>query len=148
MEAQPDFKEMFELLNRHKAQFIIAGAYALAFHGVPRNTGDIDVYINPTRANARKILAALNDFGFGSLKLTEADFTILGNVIQLGAPPVRIDFLNELSGVSWNEADKGKIAGNYGGVQVHYLGRAQLVANKWATGRKKDLADLEAMGEE
>jgi hypothetical protein len=147
MEAQTDFKDMFELLNRHKAQFIIVGAYALAFHGVPRNTGDIDVYVNPTAANARSILAALKDFGFGSLGLTEIDFTRMGNVIQLGTPPVRIDFLNSLSGVSWKEANGGKIGANYGGVQIHYLGRAQLVANKRETARKKDLADLEAMGE-
>jgi hypothetical protein len=147
MEAQPDFKEMFELLNRHKAQFIIVGAYALAFHGVPRNTGDMDVYINPTAGNARSILAALRDFGFGSLGLAEVDFTQVGNVIQLGTPPVRIDFLNSLSGVSWKEADGGKIGGDYGGVSIHYLGRAQLVANKRGTARKKDLADLEALGE-
>ncbi|HET9868894.1 MAG TPA: hypothetical protein VFR02_00135 [bacterium] len=147
MEAQPDFKELFALLNRHKAEFIIVGAYALAYHGIPRNTGDIDVYVRPTALNARRVLAALGDFGFKALGLTEADFQRPGNIIQLGVPPVRVDFLTALSGVTWKESDQGKAAGNYGGVKVHYLGRAQLVANKRKTARKKDLADLEALGE-
>ena len=123
------------------------GAYALAHHGAPRNTGDIDIYVRPSPDNARRVVEVLGEFGFGSLGLSETDFTQLQQVIQLGRPPVRIDLLTSLSGVSWEEADCGKVPGTYGDVPVSYLGRAQMTANKRATGRLKDLADLEALGE-
>jgi hypothetical protein len=147
MEAQTDYKELLELLNLHKVEYIIVGAYALAFHGAPRNTGDIDIYLHPTPENALKTLNALDAFGFGDLGLTSVDFEKGGNVIQLGTPPVRIDLLTSISGVSWEEAFSGKVDGTYGDVPVAYLGRAQYAANKRAIGRKKDLADLEAIGE-
>jgi hypothetical protein len=147
LETQPDFKELLELLNQNKAEFIIVGAYAMAFHGVPRNTGDIDVYVRPTPENAGRVVTAIRDFGFGSLGLKEGDFSQLGQIIQLGNPPVRIDLITSISGVTWQEADAGKAPGQYGPVPVHYLGRQQIVANKRASGRKKDLADLEALGE-
>jgi hypothetical protein len=147
MDPQPDFKELLTLLNRHKAEYIIVGAYALAFHGVPRNTGDIDIYVRPTPSNAKQVIETLKDFGFGSLNLSEEDFLKPGQVIQLGHPPVRIDILTSISGVSWEQADKGKAAGKYGDVSVHYLGRQEYTANKRASGRKKDLVDLDALGE-
>jgi hypothetical protein len=148
MEVQKDFKELLELFNRHNVEYVIVGAYALAHHGVPRFTGDIDIYVHPTPENAQKILAALDDFGFGSLDLTAEDFQKPGSVVQLGVPPVRIDIITSIPGVVWQEADKGKNEGLYGDVPVYFLGREQLVANKRATGRKKDLADLESLGEE
>jgi hypothetical protein len=148
MEVQKDFKELLELFNRHNVEYVIVGAYALAHHGVPRFTGDIDIYVHPTPENAQKILAALDDFGFGSLDLTAEDFQKPGSVVQLGVPPVRIDIITSITGVVWQEADKGKNEGLYGDVPVYFLGREQLVANKRATGRKKDLADLESLGEE
>lgn len=148
MEVQPDFSEMFELLNRHKVEYVIVGSYALAFHGIPRNTGDIDIYVRPTPANALRIIEVLNDFGFSSLGLTQNDFSQPEQIIQLGTPPVRIDLLTSITGVTWEMADAGKVAGKYGDMPVHYLGKAQFVANKRATGRKQDLADLEALGED
>ena len=148
MEARPDFRELFELLNRHNVEYIIVGAYALAFHGVPRNTGDIDVYVRPTSTNAEHILDVLKDFGFSSLGLTQKDFDHPGQIIQLGNPPLRIDLITSISGVTWEAADAGKAPGKYGDMPIHYLGRTQLLANKRASGRKKDLADLEALGEE
>ena len=148
MEVQPDFSEMLELLNRHKVEFLIVGSYALAFYGAPRNTGDIDIYVRPAQENAQRILGALKDFGFGSIGLAEKDFVQIGQVIQLGIPPVRIDLLTSITGVTWEEANGGKVPGKYGDIPVHYLGREQYVANKRSTGRKKDLADLEALGEE
>jgi hypothetical protein len=148
MEVQKDFKELLELFNKHKVEYIIVGAYALAYHGVPRFTGDIDIYVHPTPENAQRIFAALDDFGFGSLDLTAEDFQKPGSVVQLGVPPVRIDIITSITGVVWQEADKGKNEGLYGDVPVYFLGREQLVANKRATGRKKDLADLESLGEE
>lgn len=147
MEVQPDFRDLLKLFHSRGVEYVIVGAYALAHHGVPRNTGDIDLYVRPTPANAKRILEALTEFGFGSLGLKEEDFTRAEQVIQLGRTPVRIDLLTSISGVAWDEAEAGKAEGRYGDVPVAYLGRAQLTANKRAAGRTKDLADLEALGE-
>jgi hypothetical protein len=122
MEAQRDFSEWLALLNERKVEYLVVGAYALAFHGSPRFTGDLDVYLRPSIGNAHKVMGALAAFGFGSLGLAESDFTQEGQVIQLGAPPVRIDLLTSITGVSWDEADQGKVSGQYGDVSVFYLG--------------------------
>ncbi len=148
MEVQKDFKELLELFNGHKVEYMVVGAYALAFHGVPRFTGDIDIFVHPAPENANKVLAALADFGFGSLNLTVDDFQAPDSVVQLGVPPVRIDIITSITGVSWEDADRGKKEGLYGDVPVYFLGREHYIANKRAIGRKKDLADLESLGEE
>jgi hypothetical protein len=148
MEVQKDYKELLELFNRHKVEYMIVGAYALAYHGVPRFTGDIDIFVHPSPGNAINILSALADFGFGSLNLTIGDFQIPNSVVQLGVPPVRIDIITSITGVTWVEANMGKSEGTYGDVPVYFLGREQYIANKRAIGRKKDLADLESLGEE
>ena len=148
METHPDFKDLLALLNEHKVEYIIVGAYALAFHGAPRFTGDIDIYVNPTKENANRIVSALFAFGFGTLGLTPEDFQKPDQVIQLGVPPVRIDLITSITGVSWDQANAGKISGNYGNIPVSFLGRAQYIANKKATGRAKDWADIEALEDE
>ncbi len=148
MEIRTDFKELLELFNKHKVEYLIVGGYALAFHGSPRVTGDIDLFVRPTNENAERILAALNDFGFGSLDLSKKDFTTPGMVVQLGVPPVRIDIITRVSGVSWEQADAGKVSGRYADTPVFFIGREDFIANKRATGRKKDAADIEALGGE
>jgi len=148
MEIQKDFKELLELFNAHKVEYLVVGGYALAFHGAPRFTGDIDLLVKPDSENAKRILTALAEFGFGSLDLSEADFTAPQNVIQLGMPPVRIDIMTSVTGVSWEKAMAGKVQGSYGDTTVHFISRDDLIANKQALGRKKDLADLEALEEE
>jgi len=148
MEVQQDFKKLLELFNVHKVEYVIVGGYALAFHGVPRYTGDIDILVRPDDENARKVLAALDEFGFGSVGLEKSDFTDLGKVVQFGVPPIRIDIISSLTGVSWEEAFSGRGKGKYGDTPVYYLGRNQFISNKRAIARKKDLADLEALGEE
>jgi hypothetical protein len=148
MEAQPDFKDLLELFNVHNVKYMIVGGYALAFHGAPRYTGDIDILVEPDAKNARNILNALDEFGFGSSGLTIQDFENSDNVVQLGVPPVRIDIITSLSGVSWKEAYSNHESGEYGGILTKFIGRKQFVLNKHATGRKKDLADLEALDEE
>jgi len=148
MKVQPDFRELLALLNGHNVEYVIVGGYALAFHGVPRYTGDLDILVKPVPANARQILAALEEFGFGLLGLTAEDFILPDRVVQLGVPPVRVDFITSLTGVPWLEAFAGRVAGKYGDVRVYFIGRDQFIANKRATGRKRDLADLEALGEE
>jgi len=147
MEAQKDFRDLLELLNAHKVEYLIVGAYALAFHGAPRYTGDMDIYVKPNSTNAQRIMAALKDFGFGSVELSATDFEAEDKVVQLGFPPVRVDIVTSITGVSWEEAVSGRIEGTYGDVRVYYIGREQFISNKRVLGRKKDLADLEALGE-
>ncbi len=108
----------------------------------------MDIYVKPNPTNAQRIMAALNDFGFGSAKLSATDFEVEDKVVQLGFPPVRVDIVTSITGVSWEEAASGRIEGIYGDIPVYYIGREQFVSNKRALGRKKDLADLEALGEE
>lgn len=147
MEVQPDFRELLALFNDHRVSYMIVGGYALAFHGAPRFTGDLDIFTKPDLENARRIVAALDAFGFASLGLRAADFERPDQVIQLGVSPVRIDLITSITGVSWDEAFAGRIPSTYGDVAVHYIGREQFIVNKRATGRKRDLADLEALGE-
>ncbi|AEI14061.1 hypothetical protein Flexsi_0373 [Flexistipes sinusarabici DSM 4947] len=146
MEVQKDFKEFLEYLNKNNVEYVIVGAYALAFYGVPRYTGDIDILINPSEDNAKRLLKALREFGFGSLDLKMNDFTTTDNVIQLGYAPVRIDILTSISGLTFEEVDKGKEEGMYGDVPVYFIGKNEYIRNKRKIGRFKDLADLESLG--
>jgi len=146
MEVQPDFRELLALLNDHKVEYIIIGAYALAFHGAPRYTGDIDIFVKHTTINAQRIISALDELGFSSVGLKIKDFESPDKVIQLGVPPVRVDIITSITGVSWEEAFSGRAKGKYGDIPVHYIGREQFISNKRALGRKKDLADIEALG--
>jgi len=109
MEVQLDFRELLVLLNKHKVDYIIIGAYALAFHGVPRYTGDMDIFVKPSRINAQRIMAALDEFGFGSVGLKAQDFGSPDKVIQLGVPPVRVDIITSITGVSLEEAFSGRL---------------------------------------
>ncbi len=148
MEVQPDFRDLLELFNKHQVEFLLVGGYALAFHGAPRYTGDMDIFVQLSPQNATRIMAALKEFGFGSVGLTAEDFQKENMVIQLGVPPVRVDIVTSLTGISWEDAYSDRVEGKYGDVSVFYIGRDQFIANKKAMGRKKDLADLEALGQE
>lgn len=147
MEVQPDFRELLQLFNAHQVEYVIVGAYAVGHHGAPRYTGDMDVHVRPDSQNAGRVLAALSDFGFGSVGLTMEDFSVPDRVVQLGYPPVRIALNTSISGVPWHDAIAGREAGVFGDVPAFYLGLKELIANKRAAGRLKDLADLEALGE-
>lgn len=148
MEVQQDFKDLLVLFNEQKVEYVIVGAYALAFYGAPRYTGDIDLFVKPDASNAQRIMAALDKFGFGSVGLEPSDFESPNKVIQLGVPPVRVDLVTSITGVSWEDAFAGSMEGSYWDVPVHYIGREHFILNKRTLGRKKDLADLEALGEE
>ena len=148
MEIQSDFRELLELLNAYKVEYIIVGGYALAFHGAPRYTGDIDILVKPAPESAHRILKALEDFGFGSIGLTVKDFKNQDNVIQLGVPPVRVDIMTSITGVIWKNALSGSVEGKYSDISVKFLGLDEFVLNKRAVGRKKDLSDLEALGKD
>ena len=125
MEIQKDFREFLALLNVHEIDFIIVGGYALAYHGAPRYTGDIDVFVKPDRRNAHRMIKVLEEFGFSSLDLSTEDFQNEDNVVQLGLPPVRIDIITSISGVSWEQAEASKESGFYGDVPVYYIGKDQ-----------------------
>jgi hypothetical protein len=145
-----DFRDLLAALIEARARFLVVGAHAMAVHGVPRATGDLDVWVEATPENARRVLDALVVFGapVRSLGVSEADFTEPGRVVQLGLPPRRIDLLTSISGVEFASAWPERIAHDVIGLTVPFLGRAALVRNKRASGRPKDLADLEALGEQ
>jgi hypothetical protein len=147
MEVRNDYKELLALFNAHNVDYMIVGAFALAYHGSPRYTGDLDILVRPDAENGQRILRALETFGFGSLGLVVADFTAPAKVVQLGVPPVRVDIITSLTGVSWEEAAAGRVTGDFGDVPVFFLGKKEFLRNKRALGRKKDLADVEAIEE-
>ena len=148
MELAPDFDEFFGSLIARDVEFLIVGAYALALHGAPRFTGDIDVFIRPTTANAERLLAAIAAFGFPSAGLRPEDLTSPDRILQMGVEPVQIHVMSAISGVTWDEAWSGRQSGRCGSRDLPFIGRREFVANKRATGRLKDLADIEAIGEE
>jgi hypothetical protein len=146
-----DWSEALEALATAGARFIVVGAHALAVHGVPRATQDLDVWVEPTPENAEKVWAALAAFGapLEELGITPADFVRAETVVQIGLPPNRIDVLTEISGVGdFAAAWEARVDREFGGSAVPFLGRDTLIQNKRASGRLKDLADIEALGEE
>lgn len=146
MKIHPDFSDFIAALNKNKVEYVIVGSFALAFHGYPRATGDIDFWIRPTSVNLKALFRALHDFGFEELEISEDDL-LSGKIIQLGYPPVRIDLIMTLDGLTQEEILKSRERGKFGDHNVFYLGRDAFVRNKRALGRHKDLADLELLGE-
>jgi hypothetical protein len=144
MIVHSDFHDIIISLQKQKVNFVIVGAFALALYGHPRATGDIDIWIKPERENARRLLAALHDFGFASLNITEEDI-ISGKIIQLGYPPVRIDIITRLTGLTDDQIWNGRVEGPFGDLRVHYIDKESFIQNKRAIGRNKDLADLDAL---
>lgn len=142
---EQDFVEFIELLNKHNVAYMIVGAHALAFHGRPRHTGDLDIWIKPDTQNATKLVTVINDFGFGSLGLTESDFLKENYVTQLGYPPLRINILNAVSGVEFDKAYANKVDGEVDGLKINFINIPEFIKNKQASGRKKDLADIESL---
>ena len=145
MEIYRDFKELFESFNAAKVEYVVVGGYALAHHGAPRDTRDIDLYIRPTKENSERIMAALNMFGFRTEELNAKDFQREGTFAQIGYPPVRVNLITSIAGVTWEQADAGKVTGNYGGEPVPFIGREEFIASKKAAGRRQDLADVERL---
>lgn len=142
-----DFRDVLAALVQADARFLVVGAHALAAHGVPRVTGDLDLLVEPTADNAHKVWQALVTFGapLDSLGIREGDFVTPEVVTQLGLPPYRIDILTTISGVSFDEAWRGRLESEMLGVPVAFLGRTEFIRNKRASGRRKDLDDIEAL---
>jgi hypothetical protein len=140
-----DFKEFVASFNAHAVEYLVVGGYALAAHGRPRYTGDIDLWIRATNDNAARALAALADFGFAGLNITADDLIRPGNVIQLGYPPRRIDLLTSIDGVDFEACHAQRQNFAIDGVTLPIIGLADFKVNKRASGRAQDLADLEAL---
>ena len=138
-----DFKEFIELLIKNKAEYLIVGGYAVGIHGHPRYTGDLDIWLNPTPQNAEMILKSVNEFGFSSYKLNTEDFTKPGNIIQLGYPPLRIDLLTEIDGVTFEECYKNRKEVVIEDLVVNFIGYQDLLKNKKESGRPRDIDDID-----
>lgn len=138
-----DFKEFIESLNKHNVQYLIIGGYAVALHGYPRYTKDLDVWVSATSENIERLLNALSDFGFEETGLQINDFSEPETIIQLGYPPHRIDILNTPKGVDFASCYANMIEVEIDGLTINLIDLADLRKNKSATGRAQDLADLE-----
>lgn len=142
-----DFRDLLAALVAEKAMFLVVGAHALAVHGVPRMTGDLDILVEPSPDNARRVWRALAAFGapLNTLNVTESDFSTPNTVAQFGIPPYRVDIMTGISGVSFAEAWKDRLQSRMLGIDVPFIGRDAFIRNKRASGRKKDLADIESL---
>jgi hypothetical protein len=141
----PDFKEFIQSLNANDVEYLILGGYAVAIHGHPRYTKDLDVWLNNSASNAEKVLQALVQFGFESLGLTKDDFVTADQMIQLGYPPNRIDLMTYADGLEFPQSYEQRLTVEVDGVAVNFINLADLRKNKRATGRLQDLADLEGL---
>jgi hypothetical protein len=142
-----DFVDLLRAFVDHSVRFLIVGAYALGVHGRPRATGALDVWVEATPDNAARVMQALKHYGAPLDQVTDADFSRPGIVFQMGLPPVRIDVLTELSGVTFDEAWPGRTRASFGSVSVDVIGREAFITNKRATGRARDLGDIAALDE-
>ena len=143
MVLNQDFREFLRSLNDNQVRYLVTGGYAVALHGYPRYTKDIHIWVDRNRDNANKLIAALEQFGFASLKHSMEDFLESGQIIQLGHPPNRIDLMTSLTGVNFEACyEKRKIL-DVDGLDINFIDLENLKANKKATGRHQDLADLE-----
>jgi len=138
-----DFEDFVKLLNKHEVEYMVVGGYALAFHGKPRHTGDLDIWINISPHNAKRMLKVLNDFGMAALGFGIEDFLRPGFITQIGYPPLRIDILNNIDGVEFEDAVKNlqKIILD-DGLEISFIGLQDFLKNKKASGRSQDLTDI------
>lgn len=138
-----DFREFVESLNANGVEYLVVGGYAMAMHGRPRHTGDLDVWIDHRAENASRLILALREFGFGDVGLSVDDFTTPDQVVQLGYPPFRIDLLTSIDGVDFRQAWARRERLEHDGLPINFIGLDDLKANKRASGRPRDMDDLE-----
>jgi len=138
----PDFNDMLSCLKDEKVDFLVVGAYALAAHGFPRATGDLDIWIRNDPENAQRIMRALNKFGAPAQQLSVEDFTSTDLIVQFGVEPSRIDLLTGIDGVEFEEAWRNRISISLDNLEIFVLSKADLLRNKVATGRDKDQGDI------
>lgn len=145
MPLSKDLREFIELLNANSVEFLVVGGFAVAWHGHPRFTADIDFLIRPTRANAELVVKTLREFGFGGLRVVTDDLCEPDRVVQLGVKPNRIDLITSVAGLSFEDAWDSRVAGTIDSVPVLFIGRDALIRNKEAAARPQDLADAHAL---
>ena len=138
-----DFKEFVELLEKNKVEYLIVGGYAVGFHGHPRFTGDLDIWLKISEINSSNILHTVNEFGFASLGLTKQDFLTPENVVQLGYPPLRIDLLTDIDGVTFEDCFPNRQEVIQDGFKYNFISYDDLLKNKKASNRHKDKDDLD-----
>jgi hypothetical protein len=143
VKLQKDLKEFIALMNSHEVEYVIVGGHAVAYHGYPRFTGDLDFFVRPSLENAARIMAVLQSFGFTDLTGLEDTLTEPGKVIQFGRPPNRIDILTGISGITFDQAMDTSVATTLADVPIRIIGRDALIQNKTAAARPKDLADVD-----
>ena len=143
IELHPDFKDFLRLLNLHKVEYILVGGYAVGYHGYPRATGDMDIWIAVSDANAEKVVAAVSDFGMPKESLSRELFLEKNKIIRMGVPPVRIEVITGASGVDFSECYKRCETLNIDDLVVNIISLNDLKMNKRAAGRHKDLEDIE-----
>jgi hypothetical protein len=142
---EKDFRDLCSLLNEEKIDYLIVGGYAVAFHGAPRATGDLDILIRPEQEHVVRLLSVIERFGFPTAGVTPQFLLAYGKILQLGRVPVQIHVMTSITGVDWNEAWGSRQQGVYGGVPVLFIGLSALLANKTAAARPKDVADIKAL---
>ncbi|MEO6222100.1 MAG: hypothetical protein ABIP90_02545 [Vicinamibacterales bacterium] len=146
MDLAPDFSEFFGLLTEHRVEYVVVGAYALALHGAPRYTGDMDILVRPTLHNAHQLLTAIRTFGFPTEALTPDAVVASSCLIQMGTPPVQLHIMSAIEGVTWDRVWASRDIAPIDGLIIPFIGREAFIENKRAAGRAKDLADIEALG--
>jgi|SRR5690625_4404563 len=147
MKISKDFEEFFALLNAHEVHYLVIGGYAFAIHAEPRYTKDLDIFLDNTHNNAQKLMVVLSDFGFQSLSITIDDLTTPGKIIQIGNPPLRIDLLNDIDGVFFDEAWDNRITSDYGDQTIFVIAKKELIKNKKASNRDRDKIDVKRLME-
>ena len=145
MRVEKDFKEFIVLLNLNKVKYLVVGGFAFALYAKPRFTKDIDVFVEASEANSKRIIKTLNEFGFGGIGLKEKDFQEHGQIIQLGHPPMRIDIITSASGITFEEAWDNRNEGKYGDTACLFISIDDLIKNKKASARAQDIADVSAL---
>jgi predicted nucleotidyltransferase len=141
-----DFEDFVRLLNKHEVEYMVVGGYALAMHGKPRSTGDLDIWIKISGENADRMVNVMGDFGLSSMGFQKEDFLRPGYMSQIGYPPLRIDILNNIDGVEFKDAKPNmKTIGLDNGLELKYIGLKDFIKNKQTTGRSQDLADIKAV---
>jgi predicted nucleotidyltransferase len=138
-----DFREFLKLLNDHKVEYLLIGGYAVGYHGYPRTTADLDVWVATNSKNAVKLVDVFGAFGMRSAEITHDLFLKPGNIVRMGVPPVRIEILNEIDGVRFSDCAANAVLGDFDGIQVPLISLQDLKRNKKASGRHKDLEDLD-----
>ena len=143
IELHPDSKDFLRLLSSHNVKYLLVGGYAVGYHGYPRATGDMDIWIEMSKPNSKKIAATFRDFGMSNEAISESLFLEKNKVIRMGVPPVRLEVITSASGVDFNECYSNREVIEIDGIPINFISLQDLKKNKHAAGRYKDLEDLE-----